>query len=113
MIYLVYFAVSIYIICILFICSAFCPVHCGPDDLHCPGPWDHATGKQSSPDFCMPMKDPATGCHNMCPVQCAEHDQVCPGTTDVDGCYTGDICHSKDGKIIVQHFKYFLKLKEM
>ena len=67
--------------------------------MHCPGPWDHASGKQSSPDFCMPMKDPATGCHNMCPVQCAEHDQVCPGTTDVDGCYTGDICHSKDGKI--------------
>jgi len=74
----------------------FCPVHCGPEEMHCPGPWDHATGKQSSPDFCMPMKDPATGCHNMCPVQCAEHDQVCPGSTDEAGCYTGDICHSKD-----------------
>merc|ERR1711899_448777 len=76
--------------------DSFCPVHCGPEEMHCHGPWDHASGKQSGPDFCMPMKDPATGCHNMCPVQCAEHDQVCPGTTDVDGCYTGDICHSKD-----------------
>ena len=65
---------------------AFCPVHCGPEDMHCPGTWDHASGKQSSPDYCMPMKDPSTGCPNMCPVQCGENDQVCPGPKGEDGC---------------------------
>ena len=77
---------------------AFCPVHCGPEDMHCPGTWDHASGKQSSPDYCMPMKDPSTGCPNMCPVQCGENDQVCPGYVDATGCQTPDTCMMKDGK---------------
>ena len=76
---------------------AFCPVHCGPEDMHCPGTWDHASGKQSSPDYCMPMKDPSTGCPNMCPVQCGENDQVCPGHEDPSGCKTPDTCFMKDG----------------
>ena len=97
MIYLVYFAVSIYIICILFICSAFCPVHCGPDDLHCPGPWDPATGKQSAPDYCMAGKDGE--CQLSCPVQCGEKDQVCPGPVNENGCKVmADFCHNSDCK---------------
>ena len=30
----------------------FCPVHCGPEEVHCPGPWED--GKQTAADFCLP-----------------------------------------------------------
>ena len=76
--------------------AAFCPVHCGPEEMHCPGPWED--GKQLWADHCMPMKDPATGCPNICPVHCGEHDQICPGGKDWQGCYMGDFCGPKDCK---------------
>ena len=75
---------------------AFCPVHCGKDDMHCSGPWDPVTGKQASPDTCMPMK--SGECWNSCPVQCGENDQVCPGYADENGCQTPNTCVMKDGK---------------
>ena len=77
---------------------AFCPVHCGKDDMPCPGPWDPVTGKQVSPDTCMPMKNGE--CWNSCPVQCGENDQVCPGYADENGCQTPNTCVMKDGKDI-------------
>ena len=32
--------------------AGFCPVHCGPEEVHCPGPWED--GKQTAADFCLP-----------------------------------------------------------
>ena len=79
---------------------AFCPTHCGPEEMHCPGFWDPITGKQTAADTCMPMKDPATSCPNMCPVHCGENDQNCPGYADENGCQTPNTCVMKDGKDI-------------
>ena len=65
--------------------------------MHCPGPWDHASGKQSGPDYCMPMK--SGDCWNSCPVSCGEHDQVCPGSVKDDGCQEPEFCHDMNGKV--------------
>ena len=72
--------------------------------MHCPGPWDHASGKQSGPDYCMPMQNGE--CWNSCPVSCGEHDQVCPGNVKDDGCQEAEFCHDKNGKI----YQLMLKL---
>lgn len=75
---------------------AFCPVHCGPEELHCAAPW--IDGKQTAADYCMPMK--IGECWNHCPVQCdPDNDQVCPGGKDhATGCEHSGHCHPKDCK---------------
>ena len=80
--------------------------------MHCPGPWDPTTGKQSGPDYCMPMQNGE--CWNSCPVSCGEHDQVCPGSVKDDGCQEPEFCHDKNGKIyqlileLIDTLYYFL-----
>ena len=85
---------------------AFCPVHCGPEELHCAAPW--IDGKQTAADYCMPMK--IGECWNHCPVQCdPDNDQVCPGGKDhATGCEHSGFCHPQDCKY---YFIRFIKYK--
>ena len=83
---------------------AFCPVHCGPEELHCAKAW--IDGKQSGPDYCLPMK--VGECWNHCPVECdPEKDQVCPGGKDhATGCEHSGFCHPQDCKYFIRFIKY-------
>merc|ERR1712046_51788 len=49
----------------------------------CPGMWDSETGKQTSPDTCMPMKN--GDCMNHCPMNCGKDMMLCPGKMDSNG----------------------------
>ena len=68
--------------------------------MHCPGPWDPLSGKQSAPDTCMPMK--VGECWNVCPVQCnPETDQVCPGhMPEGSSCPVAGTCMPNDCKFL-------------
>ena len=49
----------------------FCPVQCDhATEMHCSGQFDYKTGKQTSADTCVPMKN--GDCHAHCPVYCNE-----------------------------------------
>merc|ERR1711997_1183069 len=56
----------------------------------CPGMWDSETGKQTSPDTCMPMKN--GDCMNHCPMNCGKDMMLCPGKMDSNGCKMPDMC---------------------
>ena len=55
----------------------FCPVHCKSDEMTCGGQWDPKTGKQMTPDSCIPMKN--GDCANSCPVYCNDGEMMCAG----------------------------------
>ena len=57
----------------------------------CPGPYDYETGKQTSPDTCMPSK--SGNCNNHCPVDCPAKDQRCYGGKGWDDCQMADFCY--------------------
>jgi len=70
--------------------AQFEPAKCDWEkEMVCPGMWDSETGKQTSPDTCMPMKN--GDCMNHCPVDCGK-DMLCPGKMDPNGCKMPDAC---------------------
>jgi hypothetical protein len=73
-------------------CNAFCPVNCGPDEMHCPGAEDHMGCKM--PDSCIPSKN--GDCPAFCPVHCNENEMMCPGGVDGNGCPMPDECMHVD-----------------
>ncbi len=73
----------------------FCPVVCGPDEMHCGAPWDSTTGTHTGPDFCIPSKISGTDgqeCQNSCPPVCPHGEPICPGEIWSDGCKGPDFC---------------------
>merc|ERR1711997_258736 len=73
-------------------CNAFCPVNCGPDEMHCPGAEDHMGCKM--PDSCIPSKN--GDCPAFCPRHCNENEMMCPGGVDGNGCPMPDECMHVD-----------------
>ena len=74
----------------------FCPVKCGKDEMICPGNYDYETGKQASPDTCMPIK--GFKCNNHCAVTCGGKEHQCPGGMGWDDCPMPDFCWPIDSK---------------
>jgi hypothetical protein len=73
--------------------DGFCSVHCDmATEMHCGGPWDMATNRQTGPDTCVPMG-------SFCPVTCGEELKLCPGKTDpaTGKPESADFCAPKDG----------------
>merc|ERR1712088_824852 len=74
-------------------CNAYCPVNCGPEEMHCPGEEDHMGCKM--PDSCIPSKN--GDCSAFCPVHCNENEMMCPGGVDGNGCPMPDTCMPSKG----------------
>ena len=81
----------------------YCPVKCGKDEMICPGPYDYETGKQTSPDTCMPIK--SGRCNNNCGVTCSGKEHHCHGGMGWDDCPMPDFCWPIDSKSIIKLMK--------
>merc|ERR1711963_1230280 len=78
----------------------FCPAMCfevkyiGTGEMKCPGHRDFYSGKQISPDYCIPRMN--GDCPANCPVQCRHGEMWCPGAVDENGCQQAANCLPKD-----------------
>merc|ERR1719490_614230 len=77
-------------------CNAYCPVNCGPEEMHCPGEEDHMGCKM--PDSCIPSKN--GDCPAFCPVHCKENEMMCGMMPDTNGCPSKGWCMHHDDTAI-------------
>ena len=94
--------------------TEFCPVFCKENEQMCPGPRDHGTGKQTSPDYCLDKDEHCPLCP---PVKCSERQMKCPTlsailgfspTAGPHGCPHTEFCHNGSKYLdIYHHIKFY------